>query len=63
LFIGVACLLVTALLAWIHAKHPLCLPPWGAITTAGLVVALFFVIDPIVERGRWRVGGHYSVQK
>jgi len=63
LFVGVAFLLVTALLAWIHARHPLYLPPWGAITTAGLVAVSFFVIDPIVERGRWRVGGHYRIQK
>ncbi|MBM4095064.1 MAG: DUF3040 domain-containing protein [Planctomycetes bacterium] len=63
LFVGVAFLLVTALLTWIHTKHPLCLPLWGAITTAGLVAASLFVIDPIVERGRWRVGGHYSIQK
>jgi len=62
LLVGVAFLLVTALLAWVHTKHPLCLPLWGGIVAGVAVATAFFVVDLIVEHAEgWRAGGHYSI--
>lgn len=63
LFLGVACLLVTALLTWVHKEHPLNLPLSGAIVSGIVVVTAFFVVDPIVERaGGWGAGRHYKAK-
>jgi hypothetical protein len=64
LFVGVACLLVTTLLSWIHTRQPLALPLWGTITAGLVVLTAFFAIDPIVERaGTWRAGAHYKMER
>jgi hypothetical protein len=63
LLVGVALLSLTALLARVHVEHPLSFPVWARWTLALLLAALFFLLDPIVERaGDWRKGRHYKVK-
>ena len=63
LLVGVALLLLTALVFLVQGKHDVLLSPCQRWVVTLVLAALFFLLDPAIEHaGDWRSGRHYRLK-